>query len=104
MPIGRTARVHYFCLLEAAQGFGTAALYVQYFAHAAPGWRLLPECTPTAISQARVRLWVNPNPNPNPNRNPNLSHLADLTNPNPNPNPSPNPNPNPNPNPIPNPT
>ena len=51
MPIGRTARVHYFCLIEAAQGFGTAPLYVQYFAHAAPGWRLLPECTPTAISQ-----------------------------------------------------
>ena len=58
MPIGRTARVHYFCLIEAAQGFGTAPLYVQYFAHAAPGWRLLPECTPTAISQARVRVRV----------------------------------------------
>ena len=39
---------------QAATLCGQAPLYVQYFAHAAPGWRLLPHCTPSAISQTSV--------------------------------------------------
>ena len=52
MPSGAgVARLHYFCTLQAAEGFGPAPLYVQYFAHAAPGWRLAPGCVATAITQ-----------------------------------------------------
>ena len=54
MPSGQAARLHYFCNLQAAEGFGPESLYVQYFAHAAPGWRLAPQCVATAITQKSV--------------------------------------------------
>jgi Meckel syndrome type 1 protein len=56
VPPRRSARVHYMIELESASGFGPSSLYIVYYALAAPGWRLLPHCTASAITQtSRVR-------------------------------------------------
>ena len=50
-PPRRAARVHYLIELESACGFGPRSLYVAYYALAAPGWRLLPHCVASAVTQ-----------------------------------------------------
>ena len=50
-PPRKAARVTYLAELESAQGFGPHPLYVAYFALAAPGWRLLGQCTASAVTQ-----------------------------------------------------
>lgn len=50
-PSHRAARVHYLVELESASGFGPRSLYVAYYALAAPGWKLLPHCVASAVTQ-----------------------------------------------------
>jgi len=51
VPPRKLARVHYFIELESASHFDTNALYVAYYALAAPGWKLLPHCVASAVTQ-----------------------------------------------------
>ena len=47
-----SARLHHFVELVAAKGFGPTPLYIEYYAWAAPGWRLLTGGSPArAITQ-----------------------------------------------------
>ena len=46
LPQG-SARLHHFVELVAAKGFGPTPLYIEYYAWAAPGWRLLPAAART---------------------------------------------------------
>lgn len=51
LPQG-SARLHHFVELVAAKGFGPTPLYIEYYAWAAPGWRLLTGGSPArAITQ-----------------------------------------------------
>ena len=51
MPPRKVARVHYFLTLDSASGFDADSLYVAYYALAAPGWKLLPNCAASAVTQ-----------------------------------------------------
>ena len=51
MPPRKVARVHYFLTLDSASGFDADSLYVAYYALAAPGWKLLPDCAASAVTQ-----------------------------------------------------
>ena len=50
-PPIKSARVHHFVELTSCHGFGPNPLYVVYYALAAPGWRLLPHCVASAVTQ-----------------------------------------------------
>jgi hypothetical protein len=50
-PPLKAARVHHFIELDSCHGFGPNPLYVVYYALASPGWRLLPHCVASAVTQ-----------------------------------------------------
>ena len=50
-PARRAARVHYFIQLDSATAFSADVLFVAYYALAAPGWTLMPNCQATAVTQ-----------------------------------------------------
>ena len=50
-PPRKSARVHYQIEITSALGFGPNPLYVAYYSLAAPGWKLLPHCVASAITQ-----------------------------------------------------
>ena len=51
VPPRKAARCHYLVTLESVSGFDANAVYVAYYALAAPGWRLLPHCVASAVTQ-----------------------------------------------------
>ena len=50
-PPRKHARLHYMINLETARGFGPNPIYIVYYALAVPGWKLLPHCTASAVTQ-----------------------------------------------------
>ncbi len=50
-PPLKAARVHHFIEIESADNFGETPLYIAWYALAAPGWRLMPGCAPSAVTQ-----------------------------------------------------
>jgi hypothetical protein len=53
-PPRKAARVVHFIELVSAEGFGPVPLYIAYYALAAPGWRLLPHCVASAVTQTSI--------------------------------------------------
>ena len=55
-PKRTCARVHYFIEIDSAARFDADSLYVAYYALAAPGWRLMPHCVASSVTQTSWAL------------------------------------------------